>query len=158
MSKENDFGGYGPHHAELPDHEHWFEKYKPVPNNIDPDGTYYGIDGVNYTWETYGAELVFVNSVDEEHVWTLIECDGIQEIHQGRLKVNRLAYFVCARGWNFGATTAYFYSNNDPYSEYHPDVERPNKTEYQFGDYNPVVAARNYSGRGGHETWGTQGI
>ena len=27
---------------------------------------------------------------------------------------------------------------------------------YRFGDHNPSVSARNYTGRGGHETWGTQ--
>ena len=27
---------------------------------------------------------------------------------------------------------------------------------YSFGDHNPSVSVRNYRGRGGHETWGTQ--
>ena len=30
------------------------------------------------------------------------------------------------------------------------------KDSYVFGEFNPSVSARNYSGRGGHETWGTQ--
>ena len=30
------------------------------------------------------------------------------------------------------------------------------KDSYRFGDYNPSVSARNYTGRGGHETWGSQ--
>lgn len=33
--------------------------------------------------------------------------------------------------------------------------ERQNNS-YTFGDFNPSVSARNYTGRGGHETWGTQ--
>ena len=36
-------------------------------------------------------------------------------------------------------------------------LKRPeNKEEYRFGDFNPSVSVRNYSGRGGHETWGEQ--
>ena len=27
---------------------------------------------------------------------------------------------------------------------------------YRFGDFNPSVSTRAYTGRGGHETWGTQ--
>ena len=30
------------------------------------------------------------------------------------------------------------------------------KEEYRFGDFNPSVSVKNYSGRGGHETWGGQ--
>jgi len=30
------------------------------------------------------------------------------------------------------------------------------KDSYVFGEFNPSVSTRNYSGRGGHETWGTQ--
>tara|TARA_A100001201_G_scaffold126308_1_gene110791 strand:- start:398 stop:652 length:255 start_codon:yes stop_codon:yes gene_type:complete len=30
------------------------------------------------------------------------------------------------------------------------------KDSYRFGDNNPLVSVRNYRGRGGHETWGTQ--
>ena len=30
------------------------------------------------------------------------------------------------------------------------------KDSYRFGDFNPSVSARNYTGRGGHETWGSQ--
>ena len=38
------------------------------------------------------------------------------------------------------------------------DALRPEtkKQEYSFGDFNPSVSVRNYAGRNGHETWGTQ--
>ena len=35
------------------------------------------------------------------------------------------------------------------------ESEKP-KDSYRFGDHNPSVSVRNYRGRGGHETWGTQ--
>ena len=35
------------------------------------------------------------------------------------------------------------------------ESEKP-KDSYRFGDFNPSVSARNYTGRGGHETWGSQ--
>jgi hypothetical protein len=34
--------------------------------------------------------------------------------------------------------------------------EEEAKDDYVFGEFNPSVSVRNYSGRGGHETWGTQ--
>ncbi len=33
-----------------------YETYKPIPNHIDKNGTYCGIDSVNYSFETYGEE------------------------------------------------------------------------------------------------------
>jgi hypothetical protein len=35
------------------------------------------------------------------------------------------------------------------------ESEKP-KDSYRFGDHNPSVSTRAYTGRGGHETWGTQ--
>ena len=34
--------------------------------------------------------------------------------------------------------------------------EEVEEDDYVFGEFNPSVSVRNYSGRGGHETWGTQ--
>ena len=35
-------------------------------------------------------------------------------------------------------------------------IEEEQDNSYSFGDYNPSVSVRNYRGRGGHETWGSQ--
>jgi hypothetical protein len=73
----------------------WAEKYKPIPNHIDKDGTYFALDGVNYSFETYGEELKYIEKQNPKYVWTLIEEDGDQFIQNGKWHVNRLAYFVC---------------------------------------------------------------
>jgi len=73
----------------------WAEKYKPIPNHIDKDGTYFALDGVNYSFETYGEELKYIEKQNSKYVWTLIEEDGDQFIQNGKWHVNRLAYFVC---------------------------------------------------------------
>jgi len=72
----------------------WFDKYKPIENGANL-GTYYAVDDVNYTWETYSPEVDIVNLIDPQFVWTLIETDDGQFIIAGRHHVNRLAYFIC---------------------------------------------------------------
>tara|TARA_R100001594_G_scaffold61887_2_gene96114 strand:+ start:1627 stop:1950 length:324 start_codon:yes stop_codon:yes gene_type:complete len=80
----------------------WVTKYDPIPNPIDPNGerSYYSIDGVNLSWETYGPELEIVNAVDVRNVWTLIENEGVRSIIHGRRRVNKVAYFVCSVPYN----------------------------------------------------------
>ena len=81
--------------------EEWAEKYKPIPNHIDKEGTYYADEnGVNYSFETYGKELEHIAKQDTKYVWTLGECDGVQYITNGKWLVNRLAYFVCKNPCN----------------------------------------------------------
>tara|TARA_R100000995_G_scaffold39096_1_gene18105 strand:- start:5707 stop:6120 length:414 start_codon:yes stop_codon:yes gene_type:complete len=77
----------------------WFEKYKPLPNPIDMGGTYYAIDGVNYSWETFGPEHDIVSRTRDNFVWTLVETENGEEIIQGWHWVNRLAYFICEIGF-----------------------------------------------------------
>ena len=36
------------------------------------------------------------------------------------------------------------------------EEEKPKKEKYEYGMHNPVPHVRNYRGRGGVETWGTQ--
>ena len=81
--------------------EKWEEKYKPIPNHIDKEGTYYANEkGVNYSFETYGKELEYIQKQDPKYVWSLIEEDGNQFIQNGVWWVNRLAYFVCKNPCN----------------------------------------------------------
>lgn len=70
----------------------WLEKYKPVKNHIDSSASYEGM-----MFETYGAELAFVQSKkDEWLVWTLVtDDDGEDVIVSGYHYVNRMGYFVC---------------------------------------------------------------
>jgi hypothetical protein len=46
----------------------WFETYKPIPNHINKNGTYCGIDNINYSFETYGGEKKFVAKQDQKFV------------------------------------------------------------------------------------------
>ena len=73
----------------------WFETYKPIPNHIDKNGTYCGIDNINYSFETYGDEKEFVAKQDPKFIWTLVEGDKHMWIQNGAWLVNRLCYFVC---------------------------------------------------------------
>jgi len=80
--------------------EKWFETYKPIANPIDKKGTYCGIDNVNYSFETYGAEKEFVAKQDPKKIWTLVEGDKYMWIQNGAWLVNRLCYFVCEKPYN----------------------------------------------------------
>ena len=73
----------------------WFDKYKPLPNPIDKNGTYCAVDSINYSFETFGKEKDFVAKYDDKNIWTLIEEDGKMFIQNGAWWVNRIAYFVC---------------------------------------------------------------
>ena len=44
----------------------------------------------------------------------------------------------------------------DTYLEDEENTAQQTIDSYVFGEFNPSVSVRNYSGRGGHETWGTQ--
>ena len=48
--------------------EQWEEKYKPIPNHIDKEGTYYADqNGINYSFETYGKELEHIQNQDPKY-------------------------------------------------------------------------------------------
>ena len=81
--------------------EEWEDKYQPIPNHIDKNGTYYADEnGVNYSFETYGEELKYIEKQNPKYIWTLIEEDGDQFIQNGKWHINRLAYFVCKNPCN----------------------------------------------------------
>ena len=49
--------------------EEWERIYKPIPNHIDKQGTYYADEnGVNYSFETFGEELKYINKQDERYM------------------------------------------------------------------------------------------
>ena len=89
----------------------WFDAYKPIENR--GTGTYYAIDGVNYTWETYSPEVDVVSRIDEKYIWTLIETDDGEFIIAGRHHVNRLAYFICEVAWDqYEEYTTFWYADH----------------------------------------------
>ena len=80
--------------------EKGFQTYKPIPNPLDKNGTYCGIDSVNYSFETYGEEKEFIANQDPKHIWTLVEGDKYTWIQNGAWLVNRLCYFVCDKPYD----------------------------------------------------------
>lgn len=107
----------------------WFDAYKPIENR--GTGTYYAIDGVNYTWETYSPEVDIVSRIDDKYIWTLIETDYGEFIIAGRHHVNRLAYFICEIAWDqYEEYTTFWYADHigecvrqGDYDLYNPESE-----------------------------------
>ncbi len=75
--------------VELSDDE-FAARYPLHVNHISPDAAY---DGCMF--ETYGAELAFVQSQPAEYVWTIVDDDeGNLVVVNGPHFVNRLGYLV----------------------------------------------------------------
>jgi len=70
------------------------EKYKPIKNKVELDSAF---DGCMY--ETYGDEFNAILDANEEHVWTLVEEDGVLFITPKRRFVNRVGYFITEEPW-----------------------------------------------------------
>lgn len=65
------------------------------PNHLNPNATWATDDGPGCLFETYGAELDFVQSQDESTVWTLVDGDdGDQYLVSGYHYVNRIGYLI----------------------------------------------------------------
>ena len=75
------------------------EKYKPVINHLDKYST---PEMPTRMFETYGAELEYVQSVDEKRVWTWVDGDCSSLLIAGQHWVNRLGYYVCEEPWETG--------------------------------------------------------
>ena len=70
------------------------EKYKPEYNHINGNA-----DEYNHSFETYGAELEYVKSKDDKHIWTRVQGDMSDLIVAGYHLVNRLEYYVTEVPW-----------------------------------------------------------
>lgn len=76
-------------------YEQWVEKYRPLLNPITEDNSY-----GNTALETFGEELNFVKSFDNNRIWTLKECtDEEMWIIPGYCVVDRYLYFVTEVPW-----------------------------------------------------------
>jgi len=70
------------------------EKYAPIKNVNDKNASYEG-----FMYETDSNSISIVNSHKPEHVFTLIENEGISSIIAGIHFVNRLGYFITKNNW-----------------------------------------------------------
>lgn len=67
----------------------WEEKFKPMTNHL-------GKDKDSITFETYGADDTYVQSmVEQRRVWTWVDADMCSLIVSGYAYVNRNTYHVC---------------------------------------------------------------
>jgi len=70
--------------------DEWADKYQPIWNRISDTGQMF---------ETYGAELDYVKTVDPRYVWTRVSGDMSDLIVAGYAYVNRFGYYVTELPW-----------------------------------------------------------
>jgi hypothetical protein len=74
--------------------EEWEERYKPIPNVLDPNASW---DGIMY--ETYGDDFDLILKYPNEQIWTYIDGDDGTYLITGCHVVNRIGYFICEKTW-----------------------------------------------------------
>lgn len=77
----------------------WLDTYKPVYNHLDPNASFSDETGVGIMFETFGAELAYVESVLEttpDRVWTYMDSEINDEpvIVSGFHLASRIGYFI----------------------------------------------------------------
>jgi hypothetical protein len=70
------------------------QRYKLVPNHLNPNASWRYGDVPGHLFETYGEELAFVRRQNPRTVWTLVEEDDAQYLQSGFHLVNRLGYLI----------------------------------------------------------------
>ena len=69
--------------------DEFLDRFQPITNHLYRHA---GFDGCLF--ETYGAELAFVQAQDPALIWTVLDCDGNLVIGDGYHFVNRLGYLI----------------------------------------------------------------
>mgnify|MGYP000453732755 CR=1 FL=1 len=70
--------------------EEWFDTYKPIKNHLETTSSFDG-----HMFETYGSEVEFVKSQDNDKIWMFGDGDdGGMYIWNGWHIVNRIGYFI----------------------------------------------------------------
>lgn len=78
----------------------WIEAYKPLVNPVDASFGYDFGDGCTLV-ETYGDHITYLESIDENRIWTVIEDDnGNQIIVSGKMRLNRIGFIVTEHPWD----------------------------------------------------------
>lgn len=71
------------------------DRFKLVPNHLNPNASWSYGDGPGCLFETYGEELAFVRQQDPLTVWTLVDGDdGDMYVVSGFHFVNRIGYLI----------------------------------------------------------------
>lgn len=94
-------------------YEVWWEKYKPILNDVTNAGEDGPFNGTMF--ETYGPELERIQNTDQRYVWTYVTGDNNEDvIVAGFHYVNRMGYFVTENPWETG-TEAFEFGEGDPH-------------------------------------------
>jgi len=72
-------------------YDEWYDKYQPITN------TFTGYEEKHF--ETFGEEVDFVRSQDDNLIWTEIDGDEGTYIVSGFHFVNRIHYFITEKPW-----------------------------------------------------------
>ena len=83
----------------------WFDKYKPIANNIEPHN--------GSMFDDYGKQKQFVHDHHASQVWTLVEAEGNLYLCQGFHHVDRLAYYIASVPYIEGNKSEYIDTIND---------------------------------------------
>ena len=73
-------------HVELT-YDQWHEQFKPV---HDSNG-----DMVKFGWSTVEDQEEIKKALNQNALWTILDCDGVQVISNGYHVVNRMDYVIC---------------------------------------------------------------
>ena len=71
-------------------------QYQPINNHLVPDAPFSG-----WMYETYGAELEFINTKPVSHIWTVVESDDGHSIVflPGNHPINRIGFILTEISW-----------------------------------------------------------
>ena len=73
----------------------WEKTYKPIVNWLDDNASFQNENDEGIMFETYGAEVEFVKTVNPANIWTYADGDdGGGYIFSGWHFVNRIGYFI----------------------------------------------------------------
>jgi hypothetical protein len=93
-------------------YEAWWEKYRPILNDITNVGEDAPFNGTMF--ETYGAELERVKKTEPHYVWTYVTGDNNEDvIVAGFHFVNRMGYFITEVPWETGEEN-FVFGDGDP--------------------------------------------
>lgn len=77
----------------------WLKKYKPINNHLEEHST---PQNPEMMFQTSAAELDYVKSRAEKHVWTMADAGRSTLLRAGFHSVNALAYYITQEPWETG--------------------------------------------------------
>lgn len=104
--------------------EEQFDTLKPLKNHLDDNANFNGL-----LYETFGAELDYVNQQPNDKIWTYIDADGVLVLSNGYHTVNRVGYIITELPYHGPDTEVVLWDEDD---------ERE-MAEETTEEYNPLI-------------------